>query len=153
MPYRIAFCIALFIAALFASCTCAYMDCITDDYYGHFRIVRATDNADLLFGPQRIYDKNNIRFYAVKGTDTTYFEYTLAANVSAAPEDSVVSVQFRPKSDTAYMRLSNGDIDTLALSFESYGTKCCGTITEISNFRYNNKENLPGNSDTHLLRK
>jgi hypothetical protein len=51
------------------------------------------------------------------------------------------------------MQLSNGDIDTLALSFKTYGTKCCGTITEISNFRWNNKENLPGNLGMQLLKK
>jgi hypothetical protein len=153
MHSRITVLMKVFITTLFTSCTCANLDCKADDYSGQFRIVRGTDNADLVFGPQRIYDKNNIRFYTLRGTDTTYFEYMPTATGTTAPEDSVLSVQFRPKSDTAYMQLSNGDIDTLTLSFKTYGTKCCGTITEINNFRWNNKENLPGNSGTHLLKK
>jgi hypothetical protein len=153
MHYRITVLFALSIAMLFASCTCAYMDCISSNYDGQFRIVRATDNADLVFGPERIYDKSNIRFFTLKGTDTIFFEYTPTAFGATASDDSVLNVRFFPRSDTAYMQLSNGDVDTLALSFKTYRSKCCGTITEITNYRWNNKENLPGNSGTQLLKK
>jgi hypothetical protein len=153
MHHRGFVCSTLLIAILYASCTCANLDCKADDFYGQFRIVRAADNADLVFGAQRIYDKDNIRFYALRGTDTTFFDYAPAAFGGVTPGDSILRVQFRPRSDTAYMRLSNGDVDTLALSFKTYGTKCCGTVTEITNFRWNNKEDLPGNSDTQLLKK
>jgi hypothetical protein len=48
------------------------------------------------------------------------------------------------------MRLSNADIDTLQITYQSRPTKCCGTITEIKNFRFNNTVNLPGQGTQEL---
>lgn len=137
----------------FCSCTCASLDCASDIYSLQFDIVRAVDSADLVFGRQRIYDKNQFLFYALKGTDTIFYELTSYGNRLNAPEDSVLSVRFFPMTDTAYMRLSNGDIDTLAMRFETRKTKCCGTITEITNFRLNDKIDLPGKEGTQLIKK
>jgi hypothetical protein len=51
------------------------------------------------------------------------------------------------------MRLSNGDIDTLNVFYNTFKTKCCGTITEITNFRFNNSVDIPGNKGTQELKK
>jgi hypothetical protein len=53
----------------------------------------------------------------------------------------------------AYMRLSNGDIDTLNISYKTIDTKCCGTITEITNFRFNNSVDIPGDRGTQEIKK
>ena len=67
--------------------------------------------------------------------------------------DSILQVQFFPKADVAYMRLNNGDIDTFNISYNVFDTKCCGTITEITNFRFNNLIDIPGNKGTIEIKK
>jgi hypothetical protein len=81
---------------LFYSCDpCANLDCISDNYDGQFRIVNATNGNDLVFGPNKIYDKNTIKFYSLKGTDTTFFDYQ-TIKFSNTGYDSILYVRFFP---------------------------------------------------------
>jgi hypothetical protein len=135
---------AIMLGLFIFSCNpCANLDCLSNDFDGQFRIVSAADGKDLVFGPSKIYDKNQIKFYSLQTTDTTFFnlETIRYPNVGY---DSILLVSFIPKTDIAYMRLSNGDIDTLSITYNSFNTKCCGTITEIKNFRFNNSVDIPG---------
>jgi hypothetical protein len=129
------------------------LDCISDDYSFQFDIVRATDSADLVFGRHRVFDKSDFRFYSLKGADTTFYELRHYGYGLNAPEDSILSVWFYPETDTVFMRFSSTDIDTLVMSFETRKTKCCGTITEITNFRLNDKIDMPGGEGTQLIKK
>ena len=131
---------------------CKNLDCITDNYYGQFRIVSAADGKDLVFGPNKVYDKDKIRFYSLKGTDTTFFQYE-AIRFPQSGYDSVLAIKFYPKADIAYLQLSNSDVDTLAISYAITQTKCCGTITEIKNFRFNNVVDIPGGKGTQEIKK
>ena len=143
----------ILLGLLFHSCDpCNNLDCLSDSYYGQFRIIRATDSGDLVFGPNKIYDKNQIRFYSLKGTDTTFFDYQTIKFPNMG-YDSILYIRFFPKADVAYMRLSNGDIDTLNLSYNTFNTKCCGTITEITNFRFNNSVDISGTNGTQEIKK
>lgn len=143
----------IFMGLLFNSCnSCKWLDCVTSNYSGQFRIVSGADGKDLVFGPNKIYDKNEIKFYTLNGTDTVFFDYE-PANFPGAGYDSILYVQFFPQPDIAYMRLNNIDVDTINFSYDSYKTKCCGTITEITNFRFNNAVNIPGNEGTQAIRK
>jgi hypothetical protein len=138
---------------LFYSCDPCYgLKCASDNYYGQFRIVRATDGADLVFGASRICDKNLIKFYSFKNTDTIFFDYQ-TIKFSNIGYDSILYVRFFPKTDVAYMRLGNGDIDTLQISYKTLSSRCCGTITGITNFLYNNSVNIPGDNGTQELKK
>jgi hypothetical protein len=133
------------ITALFLTACdpCRNLDCVTDDYEGQFRILRSSDGADLLFGPQKSYTADSIRFYTLQNGDTTFLE-SKAAYFTGATYDSILQVRFFPKADTAYMRLPNGDVDTLQLTYETRNTRCCGTITELTNIRFNNTTDLSG---------
>lgn len=131
---------------------CRNLDCLSSNYDGQFRLVSAGNGNDLVFGPTRVYDKNQVRLYALNGTDTIFFDYQ-TIKFSGAGYDSVLHVHFFPKTDIAYMRLSNGDIDTLAITYTTKSSKCCGEITEITKFRYNNSIDIPGNQGTQELRK
>jgi hypothetical protein len=114
--------------------------------------VSASTGKDLVFGANRVYDKNQIKFYSLKGTDTTFFD-SQAARFAGTGYDSILQVRFFPKADVAYMRLNNGDIDTLNMFFKTTDSRCCGTITEISNFRYNHTVDIPGGNGTQELKK
>lgn len=129
-------------AALFQACSiCGAVDCDTDNYNGQFRIVSATDGSDLLFGPTRIYDKNLIKFYTLEDTDTTFLNFQ-PTDFGSALRDSILYVNFLPESETAFMRLSDGDVDTFNISYNTFDSKCCGKITEITKFRFNNTVDL-----------
>lgn len=131
---------------------CKRLECAASNYSGQLRIVSAADGKDLVFGPNKVYDIDRIQFYSLKGTDTTFFESN-AVHWPASGHDSILHVFFFPKPDTVFMQLSNGDVDTLKVSYNTFDTKCCGTITEIENFRFNNTSDLPGNQGTQELRK
>lgn len=141
------------LGALFYSCDkCGNLDCLTDNYYGQFRIVRASDGKDLVFGPDKIYDKNKIKFYSLNAADTTFFDYQ-ALRFPGAGYDSILHVRFFPRTDVAYMKLSNADVDTLNISYRSIDTKCCGNITEITKFRLNNTIDIPADQGTQEIKK
>src|SRR5690348_13371646 len=86
-------------AAFLTSCDpCRNLDCLTSNYDGQFRIVSVSNGNDLVFGPNRVYDKNQIRFYTLTGTDTTFFNYQ-TIRFPGAGYDSVLQVHFFPKTD------------------------------------------------------
>lgn len=139
--------------SIFQFCNpCDNLDCITNNYSGQFRIVSTIDNSDLVFGSSRVYDKNLIKFYSLHGADTTFFDYQ-AIRFPNTGYDSILHVEFLPATEIAYMKLSNGDIDTIQISYNTFDTKCCGTITEITNFRFNNSVDIPGSKGTQEIRK
>ena len=130
---------------------CRNLDCISSDLDGNFRIISDTSGKDLVFGPDKIYNKDSIRFFSINGTDTVVFRPE-AVPVVGTP-DSALRVFFHPTYATAYMLLSDGDVDTLAITSESYDTDCCGRITNIKNFRFNTSVDIPGQQVVHELRK
>ena len=143
------FLVSIILTLVYSCDPCKNLECVASNFYGQFRIVSATNGQDLLFGPHKIYDKNQVRFYSLNGADTTYFE-SGTTQFSGTGYDSILYVHFFPNPDVAYMRLSNGDIDTLNISYQSRQTKCCGTITEIKNFRFNNTVDLQGQGTQEL---
>jgi hypothetical protein len=136
---------------LFHSCDrCHNLDC-PSNYHGQFRIVSAMDGKDLVFGANKIYDKDQIKFYSVKGADTTYFGFSSIKVWNIV--DSVLFVRFYPINEIAYMRLSNGDVDTITISYDTFETSCCGVTHKISNFSFNNSVNLPDDKGTLEIKK
>lgn len=131
---------------------CDNLDCFSSNYYGQFRIVSKVDNKDLVFGPSSIYHKDSIKFYALKNGDTIFYE-TKAIRFSNAGYDSIITVNFFPETSTAFIQLNGGDIDTLSLTYISRDTKCCGTVIEINNFKFNNSTELGNNSETREIKK
>jgi hypothetical protein len=67
--------------------------------------------------------------------------------------DRILHVNFYPRFEDTFIQLGNGDIDTLKISYKVYDTKCCSTITEITNFRVNNIIDLPSDKGTQEIRK
>ncbi len=151
MKQFIAFILIVF---LFHSCgPCDRVDCLSDNYFGHFRIISAANGEDLVFGPTRFYDKKLIKFFALNGVDTTFFDFHTINSGGTIGFDSILQVSFFPETDIAFMRLSDGDVDTFQISYNTFGTKCCGTITEITNFRFNNTIDLPGGQGIQEIKK
>jgi len=141
----------LLLAVLFlcACDPCRNLDCVASNYNGQFRIVQAASANDLVFGSNARYNKDSIRFFSVKAGDTTFYN-SQALYFPGTGYDSILQVRFFPKTDTAYMQLGNGDTDTLQMQFRTYNTRCCGVITEITNVRFNNGNDLPGNGTQEL---
>lgn len=143
----------LLLAVGHASCnTCNHLDCVASNYNGQFRIVNSAGNKDLVFGPSGIYHKDSILFFSLNGADTVFHD-TEAIRFSGAGYDSILWVHFSPGINNAFIQLNSGDMDTLSMTYHSYDTKCCGTITEISNFKLNQSTDLGSNSETRDIRK
>src|SRR6185312_3549038 len=118
-------CGIVFIALLLFYCCdpCDNLDCAADNYYGQFRIVSA-NGEDLVFGEDKVYDKNKIRFYSMNGTDTNLLYYK-TIYFPGTGYDSILQVGFDPEKDIAYMELNDNDTDTINITYNVYGTKCC----------------------------
>ena|SRR5688572_14266859 len=149
MQYLKLFVVIIFPGMLFISCDeCRYIEYEPATPSGSFRIVGATTGEDLVFGPAKIYDKDQIKFYSLKNTDTTFFNVEWIRWT-----DSIMLVEFVPITDTVYMRLSNSDVDTLKISWNGVKAKCYGTGIVITNFRLNNSVDIPGNQVPHVIKK
>lgn len=139
-------------AVLFGACTpCGNLDCLVSDYAGQFKIV-STDQKNLLFGPDKRYSKDSVQFYSIDQADTTWFDFT-AYPAGDYGLDSIISLNVYRKLDMLYISYSDGDIDTLNLSYNTYKSKCCGYITEVTGIRFNNKLELLKDRGTWLIEK
>ena len=151
MRYLKIFTTLLILGLLLNSC-CGSLDCLTGNYQGQFRIIKTADGKDLVFGANKIYDSRLIKFYSLNNNDTTFFHYQ-TERFPGNGYDSILAVDFYPNPPIAYMRLSDGDVDTLTISYTTRDTKCCGRITEITNFRFNNSTDIAGSKGTQEIKK
>ena len=128
--------IFILLTALFlSSCDpCGNIDCNDNERYeADFRIISSFEGKDLLFGPTASYRKEAIKFYSLKGSDTIFFPFK-AFDIKQPEYDSILLVDFISKPETAYIKLSNGDVDTLSLTFGQQQGRCCiyNVIAEVS---------------------
>jgi hypothetical protein len=117
-----------------------------------FRIVRAADGVDLVFGPMRVYDKNAFKFYTLKGADTVFFDYNFYY-ATRGTLDTTIGVTFPRGTAAAFVRLSNGDVDTLSMAYKTNTTNCGCMTTNISSVRVNNSTDVQGPTPLVQLRK
>jgi len=144
---------SLFSCGIFLACNpCANLDCMANDISPDFRIISRTDGKDLVFGNASVYQKEKIKFYFVKGLDTTVLPWQQKKN-SSSP-DSVLAVDFLFRPDTVYLQLNVVDVDTITIKYKSHKTRCCGTYYEIERMRLNNViDELPGSSYPNTIFK
>jgi hypothetical protein len=138
--------IFLYIASvlLIYSCTpCSNLDCPPPNTEGWFRVLNATNGKDLVFGADKRYDKKQVKFYGLNGSDTSFLEYK-PEQYRGQGYDSVLFVYFKPAFETVYMRLNDVDTDTLHITYKTVSGRCCGTITSVKEFTYNNKLKING---------
>lgn len=132
---------------------CGLIKCAGNNFYGQFRIVDKATGSDLVFGTTAIYNKNQIRFFSLSGADTLNYEYS-TIKFGGNGYDSILYVRFYPlPGDIVFMKFSDTDIDTLNLSYNTASSKCCGTSTSITKFRYNNSVEFPGDEGTQEIKK
>jgi hypothetical protein len=146
----ICFCVILF----YACDKCRYLDCSVTNTSAQFRIISKTNGYDLVFGNNSIYDKNKIKFFSLNGNDTVFFQYSPESRYLNDTRDSILKVYYltEPKGLT-FIKLSNTDVDTLTMTYLTENTKCCGVVTTISKFIYNNTNDIGGNGETRELKK
>jgi hypothetical protein len=138
---------------LFHACDCSKVDCSPpDENFANFRIVSANDGTDLVFGPNKIYDKNQLQFYTINGSDTSFFENKLI-KYPGVGYDSLIYVFFPDAPGAAFIKLSNADTDTLDMTYQTVKTECCGSTKVIANYRYNNSIDIPGTSAIQEIKK
>ncbi len=134
--YKLSVLLCAMVSFFYACDPCASLDCSTGKTNIQFSFVSTVTGKNLVFGPNKMYDTSQIKFYALKGRDTNYFNFYSYLNANNS-NDTALQIDFYSKIDTAYVRLNSTDTDTLTFSFKSYDTKCCGNLTDIITVRYN----------------
>ena len=149
---NILFFLIAFTATVISSCfPCEDVECDDTPPYMYFVLVNATGQ-DLVFGPNNIYDRNRFTFYALTATDSTFYDYRIVETGDQRFE-SALRVLFDPIQEVAYMKLSDGDIDTLNISYTSTETACCGTSFEITHFHHNDSDDISADTGFQVLQK
>jgi len=145
-----------FIAFVFGfySCDpCNNLDCLSSNYFGQFRIVSTSDGRDLVFGAGSRYNSKTIQFYSLNGNDTSYYDYK-PLRFPGCGHVSILYVYFYPETNKpVYMKLSDTDTDTLHLTYNAFKSRCCGIITSIQSFQYNNEAVIENGKGTLVLKK
>ncbi|HEX2607606.1 MAG TPA: hypothetical protein VHK91_09515 [Flavisolibacter sp.] len=129
---------------------CGNVDCPPTNASELFRIVDAAGK-DLVFGPGKIYDKSQVRFYNLQGSDTIFLTSQILPP-SGSSTDSAFLVAFSASRNTSYVPYGNGDADTLNLDLLTLSSKCCGTSTTLNGIKFNGVS-LSRVNGTYQLRK
>lgn len=122
-----------FIAALagFTGC-CRYVDCISHDYICFLSVKDSSSSHDLVFGGHRQFNTTDMLCYSVKGSDTSYYSMKLV-EFRTRWSDSAISINMYPYTpEKVFIQFKGRDTDTLALQFNTFNTKCCGSVTELN---------------------
>ncbi len=121
---------------ILSSCCFGNRKCPQGNLGSSFRILNTINGEDLLFGPNSIYNKDSIKFFSIKGTDTMFNTYY--AGTHPSQPDSFFTVGFYNKEQTVYVKLNASDIDTMKLVYETYTSQCCDDVSTIKMMSYNN---------------
>ncbi|MFM8588460.1 MAG: hypothetical protein ACKOBX_08975 [Bacteroidota bacterium] len=123
-----------------AACCLGNRKCNQDYTSARFRIVNAINGQDLVFGSTKVYDKDLIKFYSLSGTDTILHHYGAGPNPNPG-QDSLLFVDFDyRKQNIVFIRLSNSDIDTLKIIYETVdASPCCPDYSAARPSSFNNK--------------
>lgn len=149
MRTQLSIALLILVSIFVISCdNCGNLDCMPGENLLQLRLLNNSNGEDLLFGPNKAYNSQDLKFYSLNGNDTI----PLTEIVSKAPAglgyDSSIFVQFHPNSEQVYMHLNNSDTDTIAVSFHQSESKCCGSVAVLDQFLYNN---TTVNSPSYLL--
>jgi hypothetical protein len=145
-------CVVVF--AFYSCDKCRYLDCISSDYSAQFRIVSKINGNDLVFGNNSIYDKNKIKFFYLKGNDTSFLQYNPISRYLNDTRDSILDISFPENfQPIIFIKLNNVDTDTLAMTYLTENTKCCGVVTTISKLIYNNTNDIIKEGGIRELKK
>ena len=106
-----------------------------DSYGLFFRIVSKSTGSDLVFGPNKIFDRSQIKVFSVKGRDTILTD--VRAIYGNSPSDSTLYFYLQDKTDTVFLRLNAIDIDTINITYGMANSRCC-TFNTIQAVNYNN---------------
>ena len=139
-------------AGFFNSCCTGTYKCKGDSLSLRFRLL-STDGIDLLFGPDRIYNSRQVRFYSFQGTDTVF--HTSSPGPDPQPgRDSVLYLEIEPL-EKLFVKWNDTDYDSISLRlFKVDASPCCPDFRSIESFRFNQSADLKeGNWGVMELRK
>jgi hypothetical protein len=125
-------------------------DFCPDSYESLFRITGKLDGKDLLYGPDKVYDKSAIRIFSVRGADTAFANYQ-PYRLMKDGYDSVLYFKLASRVDTLFVRLNAVDVDTITLSYGMSEGRCC-SFHAIRAMSYNHAAALP-NDGTVAFKK
>jgi hypothetical protein len=137
-----------------AACCLGNAKCKTSSNTVNARLIDLTTGKDLFFGDSARFRNKQPVFYSFIGTDSvTHSAGKQEYNPTNA--DSVFTIQFDARSlTTVYIKLPDGDIDTLSLSYPfNDGSPCCDAYTTVAPLQYNRQPIQGGLSDVLVFGK
>jgi len=144
-PMKVSLLLCFVVIAAMAACKqedkCAGVVCLSPVELQHsvrLRLLSATDSTDLLFGPDRRYNADSLQLNlpGVMGISTGYASPTPHTD---PPPDSILTATIYNRPDTVLLRLSDGDVDTIAVRYRSSSNPdpCCAGTVKLAGMRYN----------------
>jgi hypothetical protein len=127
-------------AVFISSCCTASYKCKGDSLSLRFRLLSSGGN-DLLFGPEKIYDSRQVRFYSFKGTDTVFHACSPGPNPQSG-RDSVLYLDIEPL-EKLFVKWNETDYDSISLRlYKADASPCCPDFSSIESIRFNQSAEL-----------
>lgn len=125
--------------------------CKTSSNAVNARLIDLTTGKDLFFGDSARFRNEQPVFYSLIGTDSVTHSVN-RQEYNASNADSVLTIQFDARSlTTVYVKLPDGDIDTLSISYPlSEGSACCDPYSTVAPLQYN-RQPIQGGLDDVLI--
>lgn len=121
------------IATILVSCRCANLDCTPP--YDTFVFTYVTqNNEDLLSGPAKKYDLEDIKVYSFDANNDKKFANLNLESTSNPYGVRVFVMQYMERS---FLEINNKVTDTLDLKFSLRNSECCGIIPTITQIKLN----------------
>jgi hypothetical protein len=146
------------VAVLILLLGCLIESCVyerpCDEYVSNaqFEFTNSQTGQSLLFGAGKVYDASFIKVYGLNGGDTTIIPGYAARNPFL---DSVFVVDFSAQRfDTAYIKLTATDVDTVALFYGLHkGYSDCIETYTVDSIKYNGANVPLSNKYTFVIQK
>ncbi len=123
-------------------------ECLEESYLP-LRILDSADSTDLIFGTNKVYDFEKIKFYNISGTDSIFFQAE-KRQYSNSELEGVLNIDHEKfTASQILIDFGNSDIDTLELNFGSFD--CCHAEIRFLNMVSHNGITVYQNSASDIV--
>jgi hypothetical protein len=139
---------------ILTACCLGNAKCKTSSNAVNARLIDLTSGKDLFFGDSARFQNEQPVFYSFIGTDSV--THTVKRQeYNSTNADSVLTIRFDARSlTTVYIKLPDGDIDTLSISYPlNEASACCDAYSTVAPLQYNRQPIQGGLGDVLIFGK
>ncbi len=144
----------ILVLIILSSCCIGNRKCQINNFIIYFRLVDKSTNNDLLYGPSKLYNKDDLKLYTIKGIDTITEKVYFSASNTINGDSLVYAFINYTNYENLYLKLNNVDVDTIATTYNVIDkSSCCDDLIETSFIKFNNTDIATPVNGVYTLKK